>query len=178
MVIRSNSIICPRCVISTPKPTPGPCINNVNCTTNFCTASRVIQQIMQVNRKKCRQMSSKDTFWEDLDTQKVISPFLKKSRHQAYHWELEQLSPLPPEAEFFFLKHEKRRGLIRKSGNGGLFYSTPSGSPGKPNGLCYNHLTSTGSGHDLELQHPGGGLSVNPEMVDYCIRPLQGRPEN
>lgn len=56
-------------------------------------------------------MSSKDALLEDWDIQKAISPFLKKSRHQAYIWELEELSPLPPEAEFFFLKHEKRRGL-------------------------------------------------------------------
>jgi hypothetical protein len=101
-------------------------------------------------------MSSKGALWEDMDIQKAISPFLKKSRHQAYIWELEELSPLPPEAEFFFLKHEKRRGLIRKSGNGGLFYSTPSGSLQKPEHLCCNNMTPSGSGREVELQYSGG----------------------
>ena len=56
-------------------------------------------------------MSSKDAFWEDLDTQKVISPFLKKSHHQVYLLGLKELSPLPAKAGLFFLKHEKRWGL-------------------------------------------------------------------
>ena len=65
--------------------------------------------------------------------------------------------PLTSGSRIFLLKTWKKAGLVCKSGNGWWFYSTPSGSLQKPEYLCYNNMTPSGSGRDMVLQDPGEG---------------------